>query len=69
MSEPSQWKPDMDAAVRQLIRTTLSASGHINPDELPHLIRNQVSAQVKGDIDIDDYIKSVLKKMKEAGEI
>lgn len=64
-----QWKPDTEEAIRNIIRATVSASGAIRPEELPHLVRNQLSGQISGESDVDAYIKAVLEKMKRAGEI
>ncbi len=69
MSKKMQWKPDMEEAIRKIIQSSISASGTIKPDDLPHLVRAQLSSQISGDIDIDQYIKSTLEKMKKAGEI
>lgn len=62
------WKPDTEETIRKIIRSTVSASGGIDADELPHLVRTRLKGQVSGDVDVDAYIKSVLKEMREAGD-
>lgn len=64
-----KWQPDMEETIRYIIRATVSASGAVDPEELPHLVRSRMQGQVSGDVDVDDYVKSVLAKMKKAGEI
>ncbi|WP_306250060.1 hypothetical protein [Parvularcula sp. IMCC14364] len=69
MSNESNWKPDIEEAVKNIIRATYKTSGAPRPDEIPHLVRSQLSDQVTGRTDLDQYIKDTLKKMREAGEI
>ena len=64
-----EWKPDHEEAIRNIIRATVSASGAVKPEELPHIVRNRLSGQVSGKTDVDAYIRSVLEEMKKAGDV
>ena len=69
MATEKKWQPETKEMVRTLIRTAVKASGGTKPEDLPHLVRSRLEGQVSGDIDVDDYIKSVLEEMKKKGEI
>ena len=69
MTEQSNWKPDLEEAIKNVIKATYKSSAAAKPDEIPHLIRSQLSDHVSGRTDLDQYIKDTLQKMKEAGEI
>ena len=69
MSDDQQWKPDTEAMIKQLIRTTLQSSDSVKPEDLPHILRRQLQGQVDGSLDIDDHIKQVLASMKKKGEL
>ncbi|MCI5047157.1 MAG: hypothetical protein MRY59_06625 [Aquisalinus sp.] len=69
MTEQGNWKPDIEEAIKNIIKATYRTSGAPRPDEIPHLVRSQLSDHVSGRTDLDQYIKDTLQKMKEAGEI
>lgn len=57
---------DPAEAIRAIIRATVSAAGEPDPDTLPHLVRQQLEGHATGDMDVDAYVKKVLREMREA---
>ncbi len=66
MSEKkSGWKPEPDEdAVKELIRQTIASAGPIDPSELPSKVRERIKGRAIGDLDIDAYVKQVLRETK-----
>ncbi len=61
----SDWKPDLDEdAVKELIRQTIASAGSIDPAELPTKVRERIRGRAVGDLDVDAYIKQVLRETK-----
>ena len=60
--EKSSWKPDDEEALKALIRATLQSAGPIDAAHLPSKIRERIKAHVKGDIDVEAYVKQILKE-------
>lgn len=58
------WKPDDEEALKALIRATLKNAGPIDPAAIPSKVREQIKGRVTGDIDIDAYVKQVLRETK-----
>ncbi|PQA89011.1 hypothetical protein [Hyphococcus luteus] len=54
------WKPDDDEDLKDLIRATIKSAGSADPAQLPSKLREQIKGRVKGDVDIDAYVKKVL---------
>ncbi|MEE4213213.1 MAG: hypothetical protein V2I43_28550 [Parvularcula sp.] len=60
-------KPQLDKeALRRIIEATVSAAGEPDPDTLPHQIRQRLEGQATGDLDVDAYIRDVLRELKKA---
>lgn len=58
----SSWSPDSEAALKTLIRETVKSAGVMTPDALPHQLIDAIKRHASGDVDIDAYIKKVLKE-------
>ena len=63
-NKKSDWKPDSDEALKQLIRDTIKAGGPIDPHTLPSKIRERLKGRATGDLDVDAYIREVLTETK-----
>ncbi len=50
-----------EEALRKLIRDTVNAAGAVAPDEIPHKVKERLKGQATGDLDVDAYVKEVLK--------
>ena len=59
----STWKPD-EAALKALIRETLLAAGPLDPNALPHKVKERLRGHATGELDVDAYIKEVLAETK-----
>ena len=55
-----KWTPDDEESLKALIRATIKSAGSDDPALLPSKVREQIKGRVKGDIDIDAYVKRVL---------
>ena len=65
MTEKSDWKPDLDEdALKDLIRQTIKNAGPVDPAMLPSKIRERIKGRATGDLDVDAYIKQVLRETK-----
>lgn len=62
MADKSTWSPDKEEALKQLIRQTIDAAGAGDPETLPHRVRERLKGRVSGDLDIEDYVKEVLRE-------
>ena len=65
MASPNQSQLDREAAIRALIRQTLTAMGETAPEALPHRVRERLRDQIAGDTDFDRILKDVLKERGE----
>lgn len=65
MSDKAAETLDKDA-IRRIIEATVVAAGEPDPSTLPHLIRQRLEGQATGDLDVDQYIKQVLRDMRKA---
>lgn len=59
-----EWRPADEETLKSLIRDTIKAIGPMDPDALPHKIRERIRARAAGDLDIDAYIREVLEEQK-----
>lgn len=66
MADDKKWKPDDEEALKALIRETLKHAGPIDPSALPSKIREQIKGRVTGDVDIEAYVKQVLKEQRKS---
>ncbi len=64
MADDKKWKPDDEEALKALIRETLKHAGPIDPSTLPSKIRERIKGRVTGDVDIEAYVKQVLKEQR-----
>lgn len=64
MAEKSGWSPDKEAALKALIRQTIDAAGMADADSLPHRVKQRLKGQATGDLDVDAYVKEVLRERK-----
>ncbi len=61
----SNWKPDLDEdALKELIRATIASAGSTDPSELPSKVRDRIKGRATGDLDVDAYVKQVLRETK-----
>jgi hypothetical protein len=67
MAQKSNWTPDKEEALKALIRQTIDAAGTADPDVLPHRVKQRLKGQATGDLDVDAYVKEVLKERKGRG--
>ncbi len=58
------WKPDDEEGLKALIRATIKSAGSTDPALLPARVREQIKGRIKGDIDIDAYVKRVLAEQQ-----
>ncbi|GGY40189.1 hypothetical protein [Parvularcula lutaonensis] len=65
MSDKAAQTLDEDA-IRRIIEATVAAAGEPDPSTLPHLVRQRLQGQATGDIDLEQYIKRVLREMRKA---
>ncbi len=65
MSDKRKWEPELDEdALKELIRATIASAGPIDPSELPSKIRERIKGRATGDLDVDAYVKQVLREAK-----
>lgn len=55
---------EKEEALKRLIRDTVASAGPIAPDEIPHLVKERIRGQVCGDLDVDAYIRELMKDRK-----
>lgn len=61
----SDWEPALDEdALKELIRATIASAGPTDPSALPSRIRERIKGRATGDLDIDAYVKQVLRETK-----
>lgn len=64
MAEKSNWSPDKEAALKALIRQTIDAAGTTDAATLPHRVKQRLKGQATGDLDVDAYVKEVLREKR-----
>ncbi len=62
MTNPTDWTPDRDKAIKALIRETINAAGDIPADKLPHHLRATLKEQIEGNAMLDVYIAEILNE-------
>ena len=50
-----------EEALKKLIRDTVDSIGAIAPDDIPHKVKERIRGQATGELDIDAYIREMLK--------
>lgn len=53
-----------EEALKKLIRETVESAGTIAPDEIPYKVKERIRGQVTGELDVDAYIRDLLKARK-----
>ena len=53
-----------EEALKKLIRETVESAGAIAPDEIPYKVKERIRGQVTGELDVDAYIRDLLKARK-----
>ncbi|MEZ5920800.1 MAG: hypothetical protein R3C60_05555 [Parvularculaceae bacterium] len=51
-------------ALDKLISDTIDCAGEIDPDKLPHRVKDRARRQAKGEVDAESYAKETAKKKK-----
>ena len=51
-----------DNVLKALIRETIKNAGSIDPASIPHQLKNVIQGHADGSIDIDEYIREVLRE-------
>lgn len=64
MSDGKRWKPDTDEALKALIRQTIKEMGETDPAAIPHLVKRKLKSQAAGDLDIEAYVREVLRDLR-----
>ena len=64
-ADKKEWSPDTEEALKALIRATVMNAGPIEPDTIPHKVKEAIRGQATGDLDVDVYIKKVIKEARE----
>ncbi|MBI1366361.1 MAG: hypothetical protein GC153_10465 [Alphaproteobacteria bacterium] len=62
MAEEKRWTPDAEEALKALIRQTIAEAGSTDPAELPHRVKQRLKGRATGDLDVEAYVKQVLKE-------
>lgn len=58
-----KWSPEFDEdALKSIIRATVMNAGPLKPDELPSKVRERIKGRATGDLDVDAYIKQILRE-------
>lgn len=60
----SHWSPDKEEAVKRLIRQTIESAGNVDPATLPHRVKQRLKDQATGDLDVDAYIRELLRERR-----
>jgi|GEM_PF-1311635 len=63
-ADKTEWSPDTDEALKALIRATVMDAGPIAPDAIPHKVKQAIRGQATGDLDVDAFIKQVMKEVR-----
>ena len=65
MADQKKWTPELDEdALKELIRATIASAGSTDPSELPSKIRERIKGRATGDLDVDAYVKQVIRETK-----
>jgi hypothetical protein len=66
MTDKSKWAPDIDEALKALIRQTIGELGAGDPSTLPHRVKERLKGRARGDLDIEAYVREVLKETRDS---
>jgi len=64
-ADKTEWSPDTDEALKALIRATVMDAGPIAPDAIPNKVKRAIRGHATGDLDVDVYIKQVMKEVQQ----
>ncbi len=64
--KPAVDEKTKEEALKKLIRDTVAAAGAIAPDEIPHKVRERIRGQAAGDLDVDAYIRELIRARRKA---
>ncbi|MGE0407666.1 MAG: hypothetical protein AB7P23_00235 [Amphiplicatus sp.] len=64
MTKERSWTPDKEAALKALIRQTIDAVGGSDPQSLPHRVKEQLKGRATGDLDVEAYVREVLREQR-----
>ncbi|HXI85842.1 MAG TPA: hypothetical protein VNH64_00175 [Parvularculaceae bacterium] len=64
MAEKQDWTPEMEKALKALIRRTIDQAGADDPASLPHRVKQRLKGRATGDLDVEAYVKEVLTERK-----
>lgn len=59
-------KADQEKALKALIRETLTASGGLSPDAIPHRVKERLKGQAIGEADLDRLIREAIAEQKKS---
>lgn len=62
MADKSAWSPDKEEALKALIRQTIDAAGAGDPASLPHRVKERLKGRATGELDVEAYVKEVLRE-------
>jgi len=54
-----------EEALKALIRQTVAEAGKMAPDEIPHWVKERIRGQAAGDLDVEAYVRDLLKKRRD----
>ncbi|MEM6414063.1 MAG: hypothetical protein AAF720_05330 [Pseudomonadota bacterium] len=58
------WHANKEEVLKKLIKETIKSIGSIDPNELPHRLKEQLEGQGTGNVDIDALIQDVIDAEK-----
>lgn len=64
-ADKKQWSPDQGEALKALIKKTIESAGPLAPDAIPHQVKAVIRGQATGDLDVDAYIKEVMRQIQD----
>ncbi len=63
-ADKKEWSPDHEQALKALIKQTIDSVGPLAPDAIPHRVKEIIRGQATGDLDVDAYIREILRQTK-----
>ena len=62
--QKSDWKPDVEEALKALIRATVAAAGPLDPADIPSRVKERIKGQAVGDLDVEAYIRETIAEIR-----